>query len=56
MQGKIIVYNNNRYLIKSVKDKLPRENQFTLNMGGEIAKIKQYLKEYSINIELQLIS
>ena len=46
----ITISNDNCLLMKSVSEELLKENQYTLNAGSEITKIKQLVKEYLIEI------
>jgi len=51
-QGKVIIFNDNKILVRCINFPLLKENQFTIEAGAKISEIRKITKHSSIKIEI----
>jgi len=51
-EGRIIVRNDNRLLVRTINNQIWKENEYTISAGVEIVKIKEVLKSSSVQIKI----
>jgi len=55
MEGRMIIGNDNKLLVKVIINPTQKENQFTIRAGAEVSMIKALIAQLTIEIDIQFI-